>query len=432
MTWTRRDLLSGAAATLGAGLLLPRARAAGDDLPCHLVVVTALGGWDVSYVLDPKPGSELVDGPELDEDPDDPLDREKLVSYAGIDILSNPVKRPAVDAFFSAWADRALLARGVWVGSVSHDVCRQRLLTGAPAEGRPDWGAMAADALGRDAAVPYMDLGGASYTGELAAISGRTGRTAQLRALLERRSPLPGPSGSGLRYPLYAPSGATREAIDAWLATREAAFASAWAGRPKADVRLADHAEARLREGRLRAEGPAFADALARGDVRELGAQADLAVELLSSGLSHTVLVDSGANWDTHDTNRDQHGLYDALFAGLDRLLTGLSEASLLDRTVVAVLSEMTRTPRRNAAAGKDHWPVTSALLLGGPVHGGRVIGGTDDGLDALPVDLSTGVTSSTGAVLRYDHLTAGVLRALGAPTDRWFGSLPALGGITR
>ena len=56
--WTRRALLAGASA-LGAGLVLPRAplARAADARGLHLVVVTALGGWDVSYGLDPKPGA---------------------------------------------------------------------------------------------------------------------------------------------------------------------------------------------------------------------------------------------------------------------------------------------------------------------------------------------------------------------------------------
>lgn len=428
---SRRHFLGSTAAALGAGLLAPRARAAGDDLPTHLIVVTAIGGWDVSYGLDPKPGSPRVDGPEVDEVVADAEDREQIGTYGELTVARNDGRRPAVDAFFQAWADRCVLVRGLWVGSISHDACRVRMLTGTQSEDRPDWAAMAADALGRDAPIPYMDLGGNAFAGELAAITGRSGRTNQLRTLLDRRAPLPGPTGSGTSYPLYAPQPATRADIDAWLAGRVDTFTRTWSGRPGAEARLADLAIARGRAAQLREEGPTFADRLAGGDARTLASQADLAVELLESGLSHTVLVDSGELWDSHDANIDQHGLHQRLFKGLDRLVQGLDDAGLLDRTVVAVLSEMSRTPRRNSAGGKDHWPVTSALLLGGPLRGGRVLGGTDEGLDALPVDLRTGVPSPSGTVLRYDHLAAGVLGALGARPDEWFGGVPALGGLT-
>jgi len=57
---------------------------------------------------------------------------------------------------------------------------------------------------------------------------------------------------------------------------------------------------------------------------------------------------------------------------------------SLLDQTTVLVMSEMGRTPIHNAAIGKDHWPVTSAMLVGAGVAGGRVVGATDDELESL------------------------------------------------
>ncbi len=429
MDWSRRQLMASAAA-LGAGLLVPRARAAPGDLPLHLIVVTATGGWDVSYVLDPKPESVLVDGPELDEDADEPEDRERLVSYGDIAISSNPFKRPAVDRFFNAWADRSVLARGVWVGSISHDACRARMLTGGSEEGRADLAAMVADATGRSAAIPSIDLGGTASAGPLAAITGRAGRNGQLAALLDRSTPMSGPTGSGVRYPQYQPQPAARDAMSTWLAEREARFAATWSGRPGAEQRLADLTEARARAQRLRAEGPDFARALSRADAATFGGQASLAVQLIESQLAHTVVVDSGLNWDSHDNNAEQHGHHEALFHGLDGLMTELADAALLDRTVVVVLSEMTRTPRRNEAGGKDHWPVTSSLLLGGPLRGARVLGGTDDALDALPVDLSTGRPSPSGTVLRYDHLHAGLLDLLGARPGDWLPGVPLLGGL--
>jgi uncharacterized protein (DUF1501 family) len=45
----------------------------------------------------------------------------------------------------------------------------------------------------------------------------------------------------------------------------------------------------------------------------------------------------------------------------------------------VVVWGEFGRTPRVNAAGGRDHWPeVGPALLVGGGIRGGQVIGATD------------------------------------------------------
>jgi uncharacterized protein (DUF1501 family) len=91
-----------------------------------------------------------------------------------------------------------------------------------------------------------------------------------------------------------------------------------------------------------------------------------------------------------------------------------LEREALLDHTLVAVVSEMGRTPRLNGDNGKDHWPVTSALLLGAGVRGGRVLGATSGDLDALSIDLHSGVPSLDGKQLQAPNFVAGVLEALG------------------
>jgi hypothetical protein len=60
-------------------------------------------------------------------------------------------------------------------------------------------------------------------------------------------------------------------------------------------------------------------------------------------------------------------------------LLQDLEQRGLLEETVVAVLSEMGRTPRLNGRGGRDHYPtVWTNFLCGGNIRGGQVIGATD------------------------------------------------------
>jgi uncharacterized protein (DUF1501 family) len=60
-------------------------------------------------------------------------------------------------------------------------------------------------------------------------------------------------------------------------------------------------------------------------------------------------------------------------------LLDDLQQRGLLDSTLVVATGEFGRTPRLNGRGGRDHWPSAwSALLAGGGVQGGRVIGATD------------------------------------------------------
>src|SRR5262249_16469083 len=83
--------------------------------------------------------------------------------------------------------------------------------------------------------------------------------------------------------------------------------------------------------------------------------------------------------WDTHGNNfgilRDRFPLFDQ---GISALVDDLYERGL-DRDVsVVVWGEFGRTPMINKDAGRDHWPrVSSAILFGGGMRVGQVIGST-------------------------------------------------------
>jgi hypothetical protein len=60
-------------------------------------------------------------------------------------------------------------------------------------------------------------------------------------------------------------------------------------------------------------------------------------------------------------------------------LLEDLAQRGLLDETLVVMLGEFGRTPKINAAQGRDHWgPCQSIVLAGGGVRGGHVYGASD------------------------------------------------------
>jgi uncharacterized protein (DUF1501 family) len=90
---------------------------------------------------------------------------------------------------------------------------------------------------------------------------------------------------------------------------------------------------------------------------------------------------DANATWDTHGGNftKLKGELLPPLDAALASLLTDLAERGLLGRTLVAVMGEFGRSPKVNAAAGRDHWNFCYSLLLaGGGIQGGLVYGSSD------------------------------------------------------
>jgi hypothetical protein len=88
--------------------------------------------------------------------------------------------------------------------------------------------------------------------------------------------------------------------------------------------------------------------------------------------------------WDVHGDDqtalvRMEQQLCPRFDQGLSALLTDLEERGLLASTLVVVTGEFGRTPHISRLGGRDHWPYCfSALLAGGGIAPGRVIGASD------------------------------------------------------
>jgi hypothetical protein len=117
----------------------------------------------------------------------------------------------------------------------------------------------------------------------------------------------------------------------------------------------------------------------------------------------------------------------------LARFVAELKAANQLDNTLIVLYSDFGRTPKVNNNNGRDHWPVGGALMIGGGILGGRVVGATDDNLRALSINKETGVAESGGSfTLSPSNLGGAVLElTLGASyatTYRtYLESIPAL-----
>jgi hypothetical protein len=84
-------------------------------------------------------------------------------------------------------------------------------------------------------------------------------------------------------------------------------------------------------------------------------------------------------NWDWHkDCFNLARGTLPLFDLGMSALISDLGDRGLLDETLVVAWGEFGRTPRINRDAGRDHWAkVGGALLAGGGLHHGQVVGST-------------------------------------------------------
>ncbi len=97
--------------------------------------------------------------------------------------------------------------------------------------------------------------------------------------------------------------------------------------------------------------------------------------------------------------------MFDTAYAAL---IHELDQRGLLDNTLVVATGEFGRTPYLNRDGGRDHWAgVWTALLAGGGVRGGQVIGSSDR-LGGEPNDCP----------VRPEQFAASIRHALGLPSS--------------
>ena len=138
-----------------------------------------------------------------------------------------------------------------------------------------------------------------------------------------------------------------------------------------------------------------------------------LSRRLIEAGVrvaSVTWAPDANATWDTHGNNFAtlKNVLLPQLDAAVSSLLDDLAARGMLERTLVVVMGEFGRSPKINAAAGRDHWNFGYSLFLaGGGIKAGHVHGASDK-IGAHPQ--SDPVTPA--------EIVATIYRCLGVPAD--------------
>jgi uncharacterized protein (DUF1501 family) len=156
------------------------------------------------------------------------------------------------------------------------------------------------------------------------------------------------------------------------------------------------NAERAWRAFRLDDEKP---QTLARYGNNRFGRSCLVARRLVEAGVALVtvpwVFKQSEQNFDTHSKNfpKMKNFLLPPVDQAFSALLEDLHGRGMLQETLVAWTGEFGRTPKINGGGGRDHWGrVYSAVLAGGGMRGGRVIGRSDR-QGGSPVDNPVHVT---------------------------------------
>jgi Protein of unknown function (DUF1501) len=157
-------------------------------------------------------------------------------------------------------------------------------------------------------------------------------------------------------------------------------------------------------------EPAAVRDRYGRGS---FGSGCLMARKLVEAGVTFVEVALGG--WDTHANAFETLStrLLPELDKGMGSLVADLDERGLLKDTMIVWMGEFGRTPRINQNAGRDHWPRSwSVVMGGGGLKGGQAIGATDkDGVDVIdkPVgvmDLIATMTKGMGIPLATQYTT--------------------------
>lgn len=433
--WTRRAFLQvGASSILGLSLAdMLRLRAAGVDPPAGpakaVILLWLWGGPAQLDTWDPKPSA--------------PID------YRGpFSPIATKVTGIRISELFpkiAEWADQYSIIRSLHTGSNDHGVAGTIGLTGGiggavgldgkPQAGatRPALGSIVARARGfKGTLPPFLVVGGKLHQGKKAIIGEGGG---PLGALYDpfrlEYDPVKGTKVPALQLsPELTPERLTerQHLLAAFDQLREGADL-ARAARSLDDYRTQAFALLTSPSAQqmfdLERESRPTRDRYGR---TRFGQSCLLARRLVEQGVPFVQVnwsdhveaeEDSGdGGWDHHYRNfqlmQDRHAPW--LDQAYSALLGDLKERGLLDQTLVLAVGEFGRSPKINDKAGRDHWEhCYSALVAGGGVRGGRVIGASDSRAErphdrpATPADLGATVQQCVG-------ITTEIAASLGLP----------------
>ncbi|HVJ93091.1 MAG TPA: DUF1501 domain-containing protein [Labilithrix sp.] len=118
----------------------------------------------------------------------------------------------------------------------------------------------------------------------------------------------------------------------------------------------------------------------------DLGRPLETILRCFQAGITASATYAQGG-FDTHGNHDDDHqAALGRFLARLRYVLIRADQIGIKDKLFILVTSDFGRTPRYNTGNGKDHWNVTSALVVGPGIRGGRAIGKTDEGHKVLRV----------------------------------------------
>ena len=380
----RRDFLKSAgtaALLLSAPIPFARRASAQQRSEYFWFNIDARGAWDPTSAMDPK-GNAIFNSHFTE---DDIRVTSTGIRYAPANATSDFMSGPEDNRtrFFERYKEDLVVINGLDTKTNSHDVGPRHVWSGTLRTGSPNFAALMAAikerSLGRPMPMAMLSTGGFDTTSELFPVA----RAANPALLRNATVPAQIAATNENNRFLHAESDRlvkaaeierrNRRDIERLLPAVKRTMQQHWSMR---DVETAFAG--------LNTEIANLAPLTETEADNRLITGAQLAIAGMLSNSCQAAML-SLPGFDTH-ANHDarHHVVMQDLFDAIDYVARTTRAIGIYDRTIITVASDFGRTifngPVGDNSRGKDHWPITSMMALGGPVAGGRTIGLTDFG----------------------------------------------------
>jgi hypothetical protein len=384
---------------------MPFASKAGASTPYTgtlYVTLHASGGWDVTSHCDPK-GST---GPN-DPNPMNHYLATDIGTVVGSKSGMRYAPSPENKAFFDKYASDLMVINGMDTSTNSHDVGTRVTWSGTLVENKASFAALVASAAGESLPMSYISYGGYDVTGGAVAVT----RVGNLDAIKKIAFPnIVDPLYDQDQTPFYTDATAAR--ITAARDARHQAYANKQ-NLPRLKDSMGMLFTARSGQNELKKLTEFLP---ANGDLKQgLLGQVQIALAAYRAGICVSANLTTGG-FDTHgDNDQQQFPRLANIWNGIDYLVEQSKAFGIWGNVVILVGSDFGRTPGYNMGNGKDHWSISSMLLMGKGIPGDTVIGKTTDRHNPFNIDPNTLAPVEGGGLrLKPGHIHRALRRLAG------------------
>ena len=362
------------------------------------VSISADGGWDVTSLCDPKANANINHW----------AGNQGIQSIANSPIQYAPFAHNS--SFFETHHQNMLVINGIDSQTNAHEAGVRNTWSGQLAHGYPSFSAIAAAALGPNLPLAYISNGGYKETAGITQYTLMQDPTSLKKLVFPNQFLDYDTDGSWDPAKQYHRSAAI-DLIQQAKLERLARLRAEPQLTSKQVSALSDLFNARVGAEQLAPLAQTMPEELVSnidsdGEWNPLMRQAQIALASYEAGLCVAADLTTWG-FDTHANHDEEHTTaLQRLQNGINYLWEEATRRGVDNRLVVFISSDFGRTPSYNDGDGKDHWPISSSIIMAKNQRWtNKVVGATTNDHEALSINPTSLALSENGARLQPKHI---------------------------